>query len=144
MNRRLKILLILFIIGLIAAVLGGVLYYNKPHADYEKMKPDFSLSSSDLYQAYKANTSSAEKMYNGKVVEISGNMTKSESNDTMVTAIFVFSQGMFGDEGIRCTMLPSCFDIIRKMAPESPCKIKGFCTGYNDTDVILDQCSIVR
>jgi hypothetical protein len=144
MNRWLKILLILIIIGVIAAILVFVFVYNKPHADYEKMEPDYRLSASELYNSFKTNAVEAQKIYNGKVLEINGSMTKFESNDTMVTAIFVFNQGVFGDEGIRCVMLPSYFDDIRKMHPGFNCKIKGFCAGFNDPDVILEQCSVIK
>jgi hypothetical protein len=118
--------------------------YDKPHSDYEKMTPDFTVSASELYNSFKDNTTGSEKRYNGKILAISGTLTKVESNDTMVTAVFVFNQGMFGEDGIRCVMLPSYFEEVKKMQPAGNCRIKGYCTGFNDPDVILEQCSVLK
>jgi hypothetical protein len=58
--------------------------------------------------------------------------------------VFVFEQGDFGDEGIRCTMLPKYNFEAGKLQPDVEIKVKGYCTGYNETDVILEKCSIIN
>ena len=144
MKTWVKIILSLFVIGIIALVLGYVFVYNKSHPDYEKMKPDFTLTASDLYNSFQANATESEIKYNGKVIAISGTLTKIESTDSLVIAVFVFNQGMFGEEGIRCTMLPKFNDVAKKLQPENVYNIKGYCTGFNDPDVILEHCSIIK
>lgn len=144
MKIWLKILLILFVIGLVAAVLVYVFVYNKSHPDYEKMKPDYTLSASELYNSFKVNTTDSETKYNGKAIVVSGTLAKVESTDSLVIAVFVFNQGMFGDEGIRCTMLKKFNEKTKNLLPGSVYNIKGYCTGFNDSDVILEQCSIIN
>ena len=144
MKTWIKIILGLFVIGIIASVLVYVFVYNKSHPDYEKMKPDYTLSASDLYNSFKANTSESETKYNGKMVAVTGTLTKVESNDSMVIVVFVFNRGILGDEGIRCTMLPKFNQEAKKLQPDNIYDIKGYCTGYNDPDVILEQCSILK
>jgi hypothetical protein len=144
MKTWVKIILSLFVIGIIAAVLIYVFVYNKSHPDFEKMKPDYTLSASDLYNSFKANTTGSETKYNGKVLSISGTISKVESTDSLVIAVFVFNQGMFGDEGIRCTVLPSYNEEAKRLQPNCVYSIKGFCSGFNDPDVILEQCSIIK
>jgi hypothetical protein len=139
-----KIILSLFVVVIIALVLGYVFVYNKSHPDYEKMKPDFTLTASELYSSFNANTTESETKYNGKILSVSGTLTKVESTDSLVIAVFVFNQGIFGDEGIRCTMLPKFNDDTKKLQPENVYNIKGYCTGFNDPDVILEQCSIIK
>lgn len=143
MNKWLKIFIGLVLIGIIAAGLGYKFIYNKPHKDYEKTKPDFSLTCQEIFSDYQNNRPVAEQKFNGKVVEISGFLDKVETPEAMTIAVFVLSDGMFGDEGIRCTMLQNHSENIMSYAGKKV-KLKGYCTGYNDTDVILEKCSIVE
>lgn len=142
MKTLLKIILALFVIGVIAVILVYIFIYNKPHPDFEKMKPDYSISASDLYNSFKTNRSESEKKYNGRIVEITGILGKVEKTDTLVIAVFVFNQGMFGDEGIRCTILKKYHDEVQALQPSSTVTVKGYCTGFNDTDVIIEQSCI--
>lgn len=142
MKKWMKIVSILTIVGIVAAVAGYFFVYNKPHTNYEKMDADFSLAASDLFNEFKTNKAVAEPKYNGKVVEIMGTLTKVEEADSLVIAVFVFDQGMFGDEGIRSTMLPNHKEQLKNTELGSQIKLKGYLTGYNDTDVILEKCSI--
>jgi hypothetical protein len=54
------------------------------------------------------------------------------------------SEGLFGDEGIRCTMLSKFNEKAKDLVDNTNVKLKGYCTGYNDTDVIIEKCIIVE
>jgi len=145
MKRKLFVIAgILAVLGLIAGVLVYVFVVNKPHTDYAKAKPDVQIESRALFDAYKANATNAATLYNGKVIELAGNLNAVEQTDSLTIAVFEFEEGMFGSEGIRCTMIPEYAPDIARTPPASAVKIKGYCTGYNDTDVILEHCSIVK
>ena len=144
MNKWLKIVLILAAIGIVAAILVYKLYINKPHKDIENAKADFKLKAEVLYNEYVTDKATADLKYNGKVIEISGNLSETEIADTLVVATFVYKQGDFGDEGIRCTMLPKFNEETKKIASGTEVKIKGFCAGFNDIDVILEKASLVK
>jgi hypothetical protein len=144
MKTWIKIISVLVFTGFIAAVLAFYFLYNKPHPDYEKMEADYTLTATDLYTAFTTNKTEGGKKYNGKVIEIAGKLTKTEVTDTLTVCVFVFGKGMFGDEGIRCIMLPKYGVQAGKLPPGTDLKFKGYCTGFNDTDVILDKCSIVK
>lgn len=144
MKKWIKILLILFVVGIISAFLVYKFYINKPFPDFEKVKADYKLKAEFLYNEYINNKSNADTKYNGKVIEISGNISKTELSDSSAIAIFVFKQGDFGDEGIRCSMLPKYIDEIKNISSENIVKIKGVCSGYNDTDVIIEKSSLIR
>ena len=105
MKTWLKILIALFVLGIIAIILVYVFIYNKPHPDFEKMKPAYSMNAADLYNAFLSDSKGSDARYSGKVIEINGKVDRVESNDSTVVAVFVFNQGIFGDEGIRCFML---------------------------------------
>lgn len=137
-----KIAAVLVIIGIIGAAYGWFFVYNKSHVDYEKAEADFTLKASECYQYY-STTSGSENQYNGKVLEITGQPTAIEKSDSSVIVVFAFSEGLFGDEGIRCTMLPNHNEKSLAINTGETVKIKGFCSGYNETDVILLHCSII-
>lgn len=141
MKNWLKILLALAVIGIIAAILVYVFVYNKPHKNIEKAKAEFSVNADSLFHQFQQNNEFYSHKYNGKVIEITGKISKTELTDSSAVTIFVFSQGLFGDEGIRCNMLPKYFPDARKLVTGQEVSIKGLCAGYNGTDVVLDECS---
>ncbi len=144
MKTWIKIALGLVIIGIIAILLVYKFVYNKQHPDYENIEPAFNVTAQDLYQAYKTNKEVAAVKYNGKMIALTGKLSKIEAADSLVIAVFAFTQGDFGDEGIRCTVLKKFNDAADKLQPDGEVKLKGYCTGYNETDVILEKCSIIN
>lgn len=143
MKLWIKIILGLAIAGIAAALLIYHFVINKPHPDFEKIKPDYSLNAGAFYNEFKTSKENAHKLYNGKVIEITGRLSRVESADTLTIAVFVFNQGMFGDEGIRCTMLEKFSADAKKLKPDGTIRIKGYCTGFNETDVIMEHCSLI-
>ena len=144
MKKWLKIIGFLSIIGVIAAVLIYVFVINKSHPDYEKEQAVYSLEAKELFDHFRSDNSSANEKYTGKVIEIKGMLNKVDLADSAAIAILVFEGGMFGDEGIRCTMIPKFNDQCESHKLNTAITIKGYCTGFNETDVILSHCSIVR
>lgn len=143
MNKWLKIFIGLILIGIIAGGLGYKFIYNKPHKNYEKATPDYGLTTFELFTEYRNDRQVSEQKYNGKVIVIAGIVDKVEMAGDMTIAVFVLEEGMFGDEGIRCTMLPNYAEDIKSFIGKN-IKLKGYCTGYNDTDVILEKSSIIE
>jgi len=146
MKRKtiIKIFAGLFLVGLISAGLVFKFVINKPHQDYEKSKPEFIVSAAELFDSFRSDREKAEAKYNGQVVLLFGTLDKIENDGSMVTGVFVFNQGMFGDEGIRCSMLPRHAVGLADIPEGSEIRLKGHLTGYNDTDVIMESCSIIR
>jgi len=143
MKLWIKILIGLALAGLTAAFLIYHFIINKPQPDFEKIKPDYTLDAGTFYKEFKTSKQNAQKLYNGKVIVITGQLSRVESSDSLTIAVFVFNQGMFGDEGIRCTILKKFIPDAKKLKPDGITRIKGYCTGFNDSDVILEHCSIV-
>jgi hypothetical protein len=138
------------LIGLVLLILIGaaafIVYkyvYNKPHPDYIKEKAEVSINAKRLWTDYSMNKNIADPKYTGKVLEIEGAIMRVEAVDNLVIVVFAFRKGDFGDEGIRVTMLPAYHQAAKGINPFKNVKIKGLCTGYNDTDVIMENGSIV-
>ncbi|MBN3036156.1 MAG: hypothetical protein JW861_11265 [Bacteroidales bacterium] len=141
MKKSIRILLVLVLVILISSLGVYRFIYNKPHPDYALMKPEFTLTAGALFERFRSDQAAAEQMYNGKMLEISGKLHSMETTDSLTLAVFVFAQGLFGDEGIRCTLLPGHEPVTA--GPGTEIRVKGLCTGYNDTDVILEKCSVL-
>ena len=144
MKLWLKILLVLFVLGIAIAVLIWVFIINKPKPNYETKKADYTLDAKELYTAFKTGKAKSDSLYNGKTIQISGILSKVETTDSQVVAVFVFEEGDFGDQGIRCTFLPK-FRLEKSRAKGGiNIKIKGHCVGYDDTDVKFTDCSVIK
>jgi hypothetical protein len=143
MKLWIKVLIGLVVIGIIAAFLIFKFVVNKPHPDFENLKPDYTLDAGSFYKEYKTSKENANKLYTGKIIELAGKLTRVESVDTMNIAVFAFEQDVFGDKGIRCTMLKKFSADAMKLKPEGVVRIKGYCTGYNGTDVVMEHCSLI-
>lgn len=139
-----KVILGLFVLGIVAAILSYIFIYNKPHPDYEKLEAAYSMEAKSLFNKYRTNKVASDGKYTGQVIQIKGIITKIEDSDSFVVAVFVFEEGMYGDEGVRCNMLPDYEEICRKLDLTKEVSIKGYCVGYNETDIILEKCSITN
>ena len=143
MSKKMKIILGALII-IVIGVVSVLLYINKPHPTYEKLKAEFTITPKAIYDEFKANSKATGLKYNGKMIELNGAISKIEASDSMVTVVFAFTQGLFGDEGVRCTMLPKFQKNTRAFKQGDNIDLKGMCQGFNDTDVILEKCSLIK
>ncbi|MBU3927405.1 MAG: OB-fold putative lipoprotein, partial [Bacteroidetes bacterium] len=142
MKKILKIGAVLAVLGILAAIYVWFFVYNKPHRDYENATADYTLSAEAFYKHY-ANGSEESKKYLDKVIQVEGVPSSIETTDSTVIVAFAFGSGMFGDEGIRCTLLPNHHSQVKELDHSETISIKGHCTGYNGTDVIMEQCSLI-
>ncbi len=145
MKKIVKIALILAGLGLIAAALVWKFYVNKPHEDIEKATPAFSLATEQIWQEFTTDSQKSSSLYNNKVIELTGKMSRVISGDSLVSVVFDMEvDSLFGNKSISCEMLQKNNDEAKALAPGSPVTIKGFCTGYDETDIKLNKCSIVK
>jgi hypothetical protein len=137
------ILLIVLLLGILAAAYVYFFVYNKPQPDYSQETPAWTLPASQIFEEFKKDKTASDKKYTGKVVAVSGTMKNVETAGNLTIVVFVFAAGDFGDEGVRCTLLPASVEKVKKLAPGENVVIKGYCTGYNDTDVIIEKCTLM-
>ncbi len=135
-----KISIVVVCIGLTGLIYIWFFVYNKPHRNIEESTPDFVITATECYQHYVQGQNTDLINYTGKVLQINGIPTIIESNDSLKIVVFVYNKGMFGDEGIRCTLLPSYAKMASNISLSETVTIKGYCSGYNEADVIIEQC----
>jgi hypothetical protein len=137
-----KIILVVLVVGLLGGAYGYFFMYNKSHPDYENLEAEAHITAKKLFSA--CSNDGASKDYTGKLIEISGIPSNIENNDSLVTLVFVFDEGMFGAEGVRATFLPKYNETVKNLTMGTSVTIKGYCTGYNETDVILEKASLIK
>jgi hypothetical protein len=145
MKKLLKIGLILAALGLIAAALVWKFYVNKPHDDIEKASPVYSMATEQIWKEYTTDSQKSSSQYNNKVIELTGNVSRVNVGDSLVSVVFDMEiDSMFGNKSISCEMLQKYNNEAKALAAGTQVKIKGYCTGYDETDIKLNKCSIVK
>jgi hypothetical protein len=143
MKKILRIAVILALIGVIAAALVWKFYINKPHEDIDNAIPAYTMTTQEIWQKYNSDLKTADSLYTGKVIELTGNLSRIDKNDSLVSVIFVMAaDSMFGDKTISCQMYKKHNNEVTSLATGTKVKIKGFCSGYNDPDIKFSKCSI--
>ncbi len=135
------VLLGALLLGAVAAYLVFTFVYNKPHPDYSKKEATVSVEAEELYSIFTRDKALADSEYSGMFIEVNGVVSNYETTDSNFVINFVFNEGMFGDEGVRCITLTKTKQVIEE---GQPIKLKGLCIGYNETDVILEKCTLLK
>lgn len=136
MKRR---TLLLFVVGIV--VIGGVfgfLKYNERTPGASDRGADVSVDAVTLFQAFTADEMAAGKVYNDKVVEVSGKVRDVDAGSGGPYNVSLETGDPLG--AIVCEFEPSS-------APAwkvgDAVRLKGFCAGYN-MDVLLQRCAAVE
>ena len=134
-----KILLISVAILVIAAV--GILAFKYTFRESEKSvgsEPAMaSLSASQLLRTYEENEDSANRLYLGKVISVTG-VIYSFSEDSVSISVYLKEPEDFS--GVMCVFDKSEIDPGSLMAGMDA-SLKGICSGYL-FDVILNKCTL--
>ena len=149
-----KIILIIVIIGILAAIYPAYLYFM-PHRDVQETEAFASLSSKQLVDEYlkdnaTANAKYLEKDGNSKVLIIEGlisSITK-DQNDQTVMLLKDASE----EAGVNCTFLIDAENRIKDLKLGDNIRVKGFITlgaSYDEDlemyeDVIMQDCDMVK
>jgi hypothetical protein len=145
MKKIFKIGIILAVIGVVAAALVWKFYVNKPHEDIDNATPAYSITTEEIWQHYNTDLKTADSLYTGKVIELTGSLSRVDKNDSLVSVVFVMAaDSMFGDKTISCQVYQKHNEEAAALAVGTKVKIKGFCTGFNDPDIKFNKCSIVK
>lgn len=147
MKRKKTILVIVGVILVFVAVAAFYIYkeYNRTHKDTAELKPEFSITATQLIKDFEMDEKSSDQKYWDKVVEVNGLVKDIQKDDRGFYSV------VLGDtstkSSVRCSM-----DSTHNREAESVQKgnraiLKGICTGFNadellGSDVILVRCVV--
>ena len=130
----LKIIGIICLLVILAAVAIAYRLYNKPHRSAAD-ETAVSINAAALAAAYEKDEAGSNKRYLGKVLQVAGTVSDVSVNQQHKTVVILTGSDM---SGVQCTLLEEAPGIKKG----NTITIKGFCAGFL-TDVILDRCIIV-
>jgi tRNA_anti-like len=147
MNRKKTIWIIIL---LAAAGVAWYAYkeYTRPNKDFLYAKPDYILTAGNLIYEYESNDSSANKKYNGKIVEVSGPVKKIEKDERDFYTLVLGDSS--SPSSVRCSMDTTHQSDAALLVIGSSAVVRGACTGFNKdemglgSDVILNRCAIIN
>lgn len=130
--------LLYFVLGLVLIVIiAYFIILNLPQASVKNKAADFKMASTELFADFSKNENKANRMYNGKIIEVQGKLLDVSEDEQGATVLILESGDDFA--GILCTL-----DNKPKKLPTTgqDLKIKGQCNGML-MDVVLSKCVIV-
>lgn len=131
MKKRSVIIFILLAALIGAASLFFYTKWNKPHKSVENADA-VQIYADDLFSAFSENEQQATEKYNGKVLEITGTVSSTATNQEGKTIVQLQTNDpMFG---INCTMEKNT-----TLKEGETVTLKGICSGFT-TDVIIIRC----
>ena len=146
MNRK-KIIWLIILFVAAGAIWYGYSEYTRSNKNYQHVTPDFTFSAADLIREYETDDSVAGLKYNGKAVEVSGNIKNIDKDEKGFYTIIL--GGNAGLSSVRCAMDTLYKEDAADLRVGSSVTLRGACTGfYKDemglgSDVILNLCAIV-
>ena len=136
--KKKKIYLYVFISALI---LINAYYYILPYfknttKNLELVASEASIKSNDLINSYILNEEKTDKLYAGKIIEVSGFVKEVTFLNNRNTVI-LYSKNK--TSGVICDIHPSQIEKIKKLKEHQKIVVKGICKGFLK-DVILLNC----
>ncbi len=137
-----KIITWLLAIGLISgiALYFFVFYYGAKHEDPLKSAQMVAVDAKDLFGQYELNEESANKLYLGKVIKVSGDISDIQFDKNRYTISYA-TNGVMGT--VLCEMDTLENPKVKTLIIGSKVSIAGFCNGIN-MDVYLDRCKLAE
>jgi hypothetical protein len=142
-----KIVLALFIVGLLGGIGYGTWMYFKPHQNILKTKPAQTLSAEQMINQFTEATVEENNEWIGQVIQINGKITKLiEQNNVLVVSMD------YGKNYIIQAYLKEGVELASELNEGAEITLKGLFVGaiINDddffipADIKLEQCYIIQ
>lgn len=127
---------------LLLLVINGYYYvvplFSSSEKNLENEVAAVILTANDLVNTYADNEAKSNKLYAGKIIEISGTIKEITFLNDRTTVILKSSSEKFG---VICDINPNEKDNINRLKENQNITVKGICKGFLK-DVILLNCTI--
>jgi len=133
----------IFFAGIVVCLLilaAGFYWYQKPREGLINTKPDFTMSSEELYTAFQQNEQKANSRFIEKVILVKGTVDNVQASDSAIN-IQLSARNEMG--GVNCSVSKN-----DKVSPALPVKgtviqVKGRCVGFlmdvNLVDAVIER-----
>lgn len=134
--KKKQILIVLLIVTIAIAFIIYLYTFRKVAPNVSHRKADAELTAVKLLEAFENNEQSANTLYLGKILIVSGTV-ESVSMDSLPS---VYIKDPTSVSGVICGFDQNAPDV-SNIQKGAEIRIKGICSGYL-MDVILNKCSI--
>ncbi len=116
--------------------------YNRTHKDTARLKPDYSVTATDLVKEFSENEQASNKKYWDKVIRVEG----------MVKELIKDEKGFYsialGDtnamSSVRCSVDSAHGSGAASVQKGNIIVVKGICSGYNADEMLGSDVLLVR
>ncbi len=131
-----KIVLIL-LIAILLVVFYGLFLFNKKIESLEAVPPDYIITSDELFTDFNINEEEALKKYEGKVIQVTGEVMAITKTDSISNVILSAKDAIFG--GVNCSFTR----LDESWKKDDTVTLKGQCQGFL-TSVVLNNCTAIK
>ena len=121
-------------------VISGVYWYQKPRESITEMKPAYTVSAKELYEAFQMDEGKANKQYLEKIILVSGTVNSVQATDTTIN-LLLSSGNEVG--GINCIISKKPGNNVKLPEKGAITEVKGRCIGYlmdvNLIDAVIEN-----
>jgi hypothetical protein len=137
MRPFLKIALLVALMAILTGICSAVYLFYKEAPDTASVKPDFTLTATDLQKEFEQNEAAASAKYISKVLEVKGtvsSLAKTEGGNVNITL-------KTGSDlsSVICTFPES--RVPSQIKEGDAITVKGECSGFL-MDVLLNNCAV--
>ncbi|MEX0811615.1 MAG: hypothetical protein WD048_05305 [Chitinophagales bacterium] len=150
MNNKIKILIVLIILGIGGGAIGYYMY-NKPHENIENKKATYTLSTDDLMAEFETTEEEAKEKYKDKLLQVNGTVQGiNKSDDGGITILFASSGTSMGN--VKAGLQKESAGKAADLKSGDEVTIKGRLNGVNKMDemgiemidIELSRCVVVE
>jgi uncharacterized protein YpmB len=147
MKRKKMIVYIMLALLLVFVVVAVYIYkeYNRTHEDTASIKPDYSITASNLITEFETDEPASNKKYWDKVILVEGLVKEVPKDDRGLYSVILGD--MASMSSVRCSMDSMHNHEAAAIKKGDRLALKGICAGFNGdellgSDVILVRCAV--
>lgn len=136
-----------FIVLPLILILGAVAIYiykeyNRSHKDTAKLKPDYSITATDLIKEFSNNEQASNTKYLDKVVRVEGMIKEIKQDDKGFYSIVLGDTSSMSS--VRCSIDSMHSKEVVSVQQGSSIAVKGICSGFNADEMLGSDVILVR
>lgn len=143
--KRKKIFLYVFLsLLVIAGAVGFYIYreYNRTHKDTAKLKPDYTVTATDMLKEFETNEQASNKKYWDKVLSVEGMVKEITKDDRGFYAVILGDTAAMSS--VRCSIDSAHSNEALTVSRGLTVTVKGICSGYNADEMLGSDIILVR
>lgn len=123
----------------LGGILAGLYMYNLQDKDLRKVKPDFTMTASELQKAFETDEASAGSKYINKIIEVSGEVESVKPGENQALVITLKTENPLS--AVSCTMQAE--SLAPELVADDQVSLRGQCSGFL-MDVLMNNCTVIN